>query len=103
MANFSHLNLDDRYKIQNMLDDKCSLSSIAKQLGKDKSTVSKEIRRNRQTVRSGCKGQNYNNCANRFTCTKSYICRDFLSINYDHEKRGYKFLTEPESCKSFAW
>ena len=96
MANFSHLNLDDRYKIQNMLDDKCSLSSIAKQLGKDKSTVSKEIRRNRQTVRSGCKGQNYNNCANRFTCTKSYICRQCVS------DRKYSLCRRCRFCNAFC-
>lgn len=96
MAKFSHLNLDDRYKIQNMLDDKYSLASIAKQIGKDKSTVSKEIRRNRQTVQSGCKGQNYNNCVNRFSCTKSHICRECVS------DRKYSLCRRCRLCNAFC-
>ena len=96
MAKFSHLNLDDRYKIQNMLDDKFSISSIARQLGKDKSTIYKEILRNRHTVRSGCKGQNYNNCIHRFSCSRSHICRECVS------DRKHSLCRRCKLCNSFC-
>ena len=44
MAKYKHLTLDERFKIQHMLDDKESFASIARTLGKDRSTISREIR-----------------------------------------------------------
>lgn len=96
MAEYSHINLDDRYKIQNMLDDGCSIAFIAKQLGKSRSTVSREIRRNRKTVRSGCKGRNYNNCMSRSTCTRTYVCRECVS------ERKHSLCRNCSLCNAFC-
>ena len=96
MAKFSHLNLDDRYKIQNLLDDKFSISDIARQLGRDRSTIYKEILRNRHTVQSGCKSHNYNNCIHRFTCSRSHICRDCVS------ERKYSLCRRCRLCNAFC-
>ena len=43
MSKNKHLSLDDRCKIQLMLDNKGSFSSIATQLEKDPTTISKEV------------------------------------------------------------
>ena len=53
MSKNKHLNLDDRCKIQLMLDNKESFSSIATALGKDPTTISKEIRNHLQYRRIG--------------------------------------------------
>ena len=52
--------LEDRLIVQNGLDEAYSLSSIAKKIGKHRSTVSLEVRRNNVTVQKGaheCHGQ----------------------------------------------
>ena len=41
-----HLTLDERIEIQTMLKCRCSFKHIAKVLGKDQTTVSKEVKRN---------------------------------------------------------
>lgn len=43
MSKNKHLSLDDRSKIQLMLDNKESFSSIASSLGKDPSTISPSL------------------------------------------------------------
>lgn len=42
---YKHLTLDDRLEIQSMLNQECSFKEIASKLGKDPSTISKEIRK----------------------------------------------------------
>ena len=76
MSKNKHLNLDDRCKIQLMLDNKESFSSIATALGKDPTTISKEIRNHLQYRRIGGYHLPYNNCARRISCQKSHICTE---------------------------
>ena len=73
MAKHKHLTLDERYKIQNMLDSKESFSSIAKHLGRDRSTISKEVRNHISFKQSGCMGRPFNDCIHRTTCDR-YDC-----------------------------
>ncbi|MFC2348991.1 MAG: helix-turn-helix domain-containing protein, partial [Bacteroides sp.] len=42
----AHLTLEQRYTIQVLREEKLSQQAIAKRIGKDKSLVSREIRRN---------------------------------------------------------
>jgi IS30 family transposase len=44
---YSHLIIQERITIQTMLDQNKSISQIAKQLGRNKSTISREIRKNK--------------------------------------------------------
>ena len=60
MSKNKHLSLDDRSKIQLMLDNKESFSSIASSLGKDPSTISKEIRNHLQYRKVGAYHLPYN-------------------------------------------
>ena len=41
----SHLSYNDRLKIEKYLDDKYSFTEIAKEIGKDRTTVAKEIQK----------------------------------------------------------
>jgi IS30 family transposase len=43
---FSHLSFDERRSISKMLDQRFSQSEIARRLGRDRATISREIKRN---------------------------------------------------------
>ena len=73
MSKNKHLNLDDRCKIQLMLDNKESFSSIATALGKDPTTISKEIRNHLQYRRIG--GYHRMPC-----CQKIYFMQALLHV-----------------------
>ncbi len=47
MANYSHLNKEQRDIIQYMISNNFSFSTISKSINKDRTTISKEIKRNR--------------------------------------------------------
>ena len=69
-----HLTRMDRDIIKSMLDDKNNFTQIAKAIGKDRTTVSREVRNHTTTVRSNVKHTVYNACKHRFTCNKTHIC-----------------------------
>ena len=66
MAKNIHLVLDDRITIEVLLKERATFTQIAKELGKDPSTISKEVRRHLQVVHKG----KYNPCAKRIGCRK---------------------------------
>ena len=70
-----HLTLIDRQVIEQMLNNKKRPIDIAKALGKHPSTISREIKAHFIVQRTGIRSRNYNNCRNRFSCTKSHICQ----------------------------
>ncbi len=45
-----HLTQEDRYYIEDALNENYSLADIAKRLGKDPTTISKEVKRNRMSL-----------------------------------------------------
>ncbi len=44
---FNHLNINERYKIKEMIDQRANITEIAKNLNRAKSSISMEIRRNK--------------------------------------------------------
>ena len=73
MANtHSHLTLSDRIYIEQALERRMKFKEIAVFIGKDPTTVSKEIRRHRVVKESDRKTAL---CENRSTCTKQHMCR----------------------------
>ena len=74
MAKYKHLTLDERYKIQEGLNNARSLRSIARQTGKDCTTISKEIRRHLELKQTGCFGRTFNDCAKRKACKRELVC-----------------------------
>ena len=96
MSKNKHLNLDDRCKIQLMLDNKESFSSIAAALGKDPTTISKEVRNHLQYRKVGAYHLTYNACAKRVSCPKSHICTEC------HASRKYTLCRRCSLCNAFC-
>ena len=79
MANQKHLTLEERTVIQSMLDNRSSFSEIANALGKDCTTISKEVRGHLVFRRVGYQRVNYNACAHRFSCDRRNVCTECKS------------------------
>ncbi|MBR0600652.1 IS30 family transposase [Sinanaerobacter chloroacetimidivorans] len=73
-----HFNLADRMFIENALFEHMPLTEIARRLGKDPTTVSKEIKRNRIENRSRV-GKDYVLCQHYKGCRKMHLCKDACS------------------------
>lgn len=69
-----HLTIEQREQIQYMLDQSTPFRKIAFMLGKDPSTISKEVRKNRVTVTTQSPGRTANTCIHTSNCTKSQMC-----------------------------
>ena len=74
MADQKHLTRDSRHTIERGLNDGFSFKEIGRQLGKDCTTISKEVRNHRVFEKTGCFGRHFNNCENRKTCSVSGCC-----------------------------
>lgn len=74
MEKNKHLTSEDRQFIEDSLNHKLSYASIARALGKDPTTISKEVNAHLILQRTGLPGKNYNNCAHQFHCKKAAIC-----------------------------
>ena len=64
MAKNAHLTFDERQTIEVSLRDNLKFKEIGEILGKDPSTISKEVRNHYKVVEKST----YNPCANRRTC-----------------------------------
>ena len=69
-----HLTEDDRYQIDHGLKKGLSFKAISKNIGKDPSTISKEVRAHTVYEKRGSYGKRFNNCANRNDCTIKRLC-----------------------------
>lgn len=58
-----------------MIEKGCSFTEIGRELDKDPSTISKEIRNHLVFLRVGYRYVNYNACAHRFSCEKVRVCK----------------------------
>jgi len=69
-----HLTQDERYQIMHGLDRGDSFKAIARTIGRDCSTISKEVRNRMVFKASGCLGNIFNECALRFNCAENALC-----------------------------
>lgn len=69
-----HLTSDDRSLIQQKLAEGESFKAIARELGKDPTTISKEVKNHIQFHKKGCYGKPHNNCLNRVGCAAQHLC-----------------------------
>mgnify|MGYP003511479389 CR=1 FL=1 len=82
MAKNAHLVLDERATIEVRLRERASFTEIGRELGKDPSTISKEVRLHSQTVRK----DSFNPCSKRNSMFKV-------------QTTVFKKLQEMSSCK----
>jgi IS30 family transposase len=57
-----------------MLDNACSFKAIAKALGRDCNTISREVLRNSTPKQNGAFGAAFNNCKLRYSCVRFGLC-----------------------------
>lgn len=76
MRKNKHLSIEERSTIKVMLDSAASFKTIAKKLGRDCTTISKEVRNHLIFQKTGCYGRPFNDCANRRSCSFSALCYD---------------------------
>ena len=69
-----YLTYEERLEIQAGLKESLSFGAIARNLGKDRTTVSKEIKRHSYEKKSGYSGFSYNACRHRASCKIKDIC-----------------------------
>lgn len=82
MALHKHLSLEERFFIAKQLDDNASFKSIALELNRDCTTISKEIRTHKIFRKTGAHGRAFNNCALRFQCDRRRLCSPCSSRRY---------------------
>ena len=75
MANQKHMDLKQRVIIEKSLDDRKSFKAIGKELDKDCTTISKEVRLHKVFEKKGSYGRPFNDCANRTDCPVTKICQ----------------------------
>jgi len=73
-----HMSFDDRLEIEKGLKEKLSFKEIANKIGKDCTTVSKEVRNHYQVSQKGAIGKPFNDCIHRKNCSfreKGKLCK----------------------------
>ena len=75
MTKYKQLTLDDRLLIEAGLKEGNSFRGIGERIGKDCSTVSKEVRSHLVFKKSGAYGRPFNDCINRKGCRISGACK----------------------------
>lgn len=82
MSKNSHLSLEERFTIANLLNKQTSFKAIGIELGRDCTTISKEVRNHRVPVRTGAPGRAFNECAKRRGCNYRRLCTGCRSNRY---------------------
>lgn len=75
MAKQKHLDLKSRYVIEHSLDSGMSFKAIALELGKDCTTISKEVKNHLIFKKSGAYGKPFNDCSKRRECDIFHLCK----------------------------
>ena len=83
MSKQKHLTIEERTVIEIELGKKSSFKAIAVLIGKDCTTVSKEIRNHRVPEKTGAYGKSFNDCLNAVThsCSTKHVCDRCTSRN----------------------
>ena len=91
-----HLSFEDRLEIERGLKENLSFKQIGKNIGKDCTTISKEIKNHITFKNSGAIGRPFFDCINRFNCphkTKGSRCNPKICEHY--QKEICKKLSKP--------
>jgi len=89
----SHLTYEDRLTIQQGLKFGKNFSQIAKEIGKDRTTISREVIAHRHSIQA----KMYNNCVHRTYCTIYSKCQSKCS----HYSNCGKCIKCIEGCKDY--
>lgn len=84
-----HLDLKSRYVLEYSLNSSLSFKTIARELGKDCTTISKEVRNHLVLKKSGAFGKPFNDCALRFDCGTFHVFQPCVN----RSRRSCKFCS----------
>ena len=101
---YKHLTLDDRIAIQKGLKDALSFADIAASVGKDPSTISKEIRGHLIVKETGTRSRPFNPCLGRKMCSvQRKVCAKCDQTYSFYNRECYCALCGKcnESCPDF--
>ena len=81
MSKQKHMNLDNRVDIETALNRGESFKAIASLIGKDCTTISKEIRKHTIQEKTGSYGKSFNDCLKNYLhqCNRDHVCSLCLS------------------------
>jgi len=74
MATQKHFKLEERIIIEQQLNKSVSFKGIGRDMDRDCTTISKEVRNHRVFKKSGGLGRPFNDCSHRYTCEYSNVC-----------------------------
>jgi len=74
MADRKHLTYDQRFQIQEFLTKNESFKFMSRQIGKDCTTISKEVKNHLLFQKTGSFGRPFNDCSINRDCTLSHLC-----------------------------
>lgn len=97
MAKNAHLVLDERATIEVRLRERASFTEIGRELGKDPSTISKEVRLHSQTVRRA----SFNPCSKRSTCNEHGTACSKCRQQYSNSCKRCLHVNCYEHCRQF--
>lgn len=86
----------DRLEIEVYLKDNCSFGEIGMKLGKDRTTIAKEIKKRSYERKSGYCGWPYNACRNRTSCKASKLC------GQDCPRKSIQYCKFCNQCNDFC-
>ena len=80
MANYKHMDLEDRIGIQTGLKEGKNFKEIGEAIGRDASTVAKEVKGHLIVKETGTKSRPYNPCKNAGHAGTNWMCARNVSI-----------------------
>lgn len=86
MSSHKHLTLDDRIVIEKGLGNRLSFKAIGLSVGKDCTTISKEVRSHVVFEKTGSYGRSFNDCMHRVGCPRTGLCT-ICTKNQKHPAR----------------
>ena len=90
-----HLSYDDRLKIEKGLNEIKSFKKIATILGKNCTTISREVKGHYKVENTGSYGRSFNNCAFRNTCPNRRKGNCTLMRCEEYKKQECPLLSKP--------
>jgi IS30 family transposase len=90
------LTYEDRLEIAACLKDGCSFGKIGNRLGRDRTTISKEIRKHSYERKSGYSGSPYNACRHKASCKAKNICGE------DCVRKSVQYCKLCSQCNDFC-
>lgn len=76
MGRKKHLSFSERIDIEDYLNKSYSFKAIGREINRDCTSISKEVKKHITTKKTGCFGKAFNDCKLRFKCNHSYLCEN---------------------------